>query len=508
MQSAPPDGSDRDIGATQVGRLAARVFVSGVLLALLAVGALEWRTALPVAWPAWTDAGHGVSLGERNRALLTAMHAFEDRLREEAWLTRTLTPPLQRFKVRHLRLGTERVWIGSEGWLHFQPDVQHLTGRGVARHHDAVVSAVRDFADQLAARGIALVLLPVPVKTGATADTLVPAVPDGSVLQSSDWPRLRESLLAAGVQVVEPAPRYLRADTHWTFESMDAAARELAVRLRDRAALPPPAGRLARDPRGVAGAGDLARMLGDGWPPAQSALETQQIFVVREGDHAWRPDPASPVLLLGDSFSNIFSQEALGWGGGAGFAEQLSFHLGWPVDRIVRNDAGAYATRDELARELARGRDRLAGKRVVVWQFAAREFSQGDWRRIALEPGVAVESTFALPPPGPVEWQGVVAAIAPVPVPGRVPYADHIAALHLTDLAGPGVGPGDSAYVFAWSMTNHQRTAAGRLRPGDTARFRVRPWDAVAVELDAINRSELDGDEFMQADIAGGEWLP
>jgi len=37
-----------------------------------------------------------------------------------------------------------------------------------------------------------------------------------------------------------------------------------------------------------------------------------------------------------------------------------------------------------LAREMGGGVDRLAGKRVVVWQFAARELSAGDWRVIPL----------------------------------------------------------------------------------------------------------------------------
>ena len=68
----------------------------------------------------------------------------------------------------------------------------------------------------------------------------------------------------------------------------------------------------------------------------------------------WRPDPTADVLLLGDSFTNIFSLEAMGWGTAAGLAEQLSFVLGRPVDRLVQNANGAFATREALARELAR----------------------------------------------------------------------------------------------------------------------------------------------------------
>jgi len=80
----------------------------------------------------------------------------------------------------------------------------------------------------------------------------------------------------------------------------------------------------------------------------------------------------------------MYSLATLGWGESAGFAEQLSYTLQRPIDRIVQNDQGAHATRGLLARELGRGADRLAGKRVVIWQFAARELAFGDWRVIQL----------------------------------------------------------------------------------------------------------------------------
>ncbi|MEI6256450.1 MAG: hypothetical protein WCQ77_07385 [Planctomycetota bacterium] len=80
--------------------------------------------------------------------------------------------------------------------------------------------------------------------------------------------------------------------------------------------------------------------------------------------------------FLGDSFANIFSVASMGWGEGAGLAEHLSLALGLPVDAVIRNDAGSFATREMLAKELQRGNDRLAGKKLVIWCFAAREFTE------------------------------------------------------------------------------------------------------------------------------------
>jgi hypothetical protein len=73
----------------------------------------------------------------------------------------------------------------------------------------------------------------------------------------------------------------------------------------------------------------------------------------------------------------------MGWGESAGLAPQLALALGRPIDVIAQNDAGAFATRQLLARELAAGEDRLAGKRVVIWQFAVRELGVGDWKPVS-----------------------------------------------------------------------------------------------------------------------------
>jgi len=99
-------------------------------------------------------------------------------------------------------------------------------------------------------------------------------------------------------------------------------------------------------------------------------------------DQPWEADPKGDVLLLGDSFTNVFSMEPMGWGTAAGLGPQLAHALGRGVDVIAQNDSGAFATREALARALGGGDDRLAGKKVVVWEFASRELSVGDWKPV------------------------------------------------------------------------------------------------------------------------------
>ena len=158
--------------------------------------------------------------------------------------------------------------------------------------------------------------------------------------------------------------------------------------------------------------------------------QTVTIHEVTADDTPWRPSKEAPILLLGDSFSNIFSLSALGWGESAGLAEHLSHALGRPLDCILRNSDAAFATREILSHELARGRDRLAGKKLVIWEFAARELAFGDWKMLSIKLGQPGPANFFVPKPGAaVTASGNVEAISNVPRPGSVPYKDHILAL-------------------------------------------------------------------------------
>jgi alginate O-acetyltransferase complex protein AlgJ len=131
--------------------------------------------------------------------------------------------------------------------------------------------------------------------------------------------------------------------------------------------------------------GDIATMLK--LPPGQQIYAPQRVEVkqvLTPSGGLWQPEPDAEILLLGDSFSNIYSLSGLGWGEAGGFAEQLSFALRRPLDCILVNAGGSYSTRQRLCQQMARGKDRLAGKRLVIWQFAMRDLLVGDWKLLDL----------------------------------------------------------------------------------------------------------------------------
>ncbi|HEY3254311.1 MAG TPA: hypothetical protein VGJ91_10195, partial [Polyangiaceae bacterium] len=260
-----------------------------------------------------------------------------------------------------------------------------------ALHADPLQPIVA-FQRALAQRGARLLLLPMPDKASLEPGPLHGRFGPVARAQNIDYERFFEQLRKAGVAVFDARrsapqarekPLYLTQDTHFTPAFMELIARDLAQAVLELGVLPERGGAptLHAVEQPASRVGDLVDMLK--LPDDQQLFQPESVLVHQVQDESgepWEPDPAADVLLLGDSFSNIFSLEGMGWGSASGLAPHLALALHRPIDVIAHNDSGAFATRQALSRELEAGQDRLAGKRVVIWEFAARELSVGDWK--------------------------------------------------------------------------------------------------------------------------------
>jgi hypothetical protein len=319
-----------------------------------------------------------------------------------------------------------------------------------------------------------------------------------------------------------PLPHYLATDTHWTPAIMRATAARIADVVekldpyyREYGSHPEPRAPLYQlAEKEVSAFGDILALLK--LPKTQTTFRPQNVTIqqVQTEKGVWRVAAESEVLLLGDSFSNIYSLAAMGWGESAGLAEQLSYLLNRPLDCILQNSDGAFATRETLSRELARGHDRLAGKKVVIWEFAERELMFGNWKLLSMALGEPKPTTFYREPPeAGVVVTATVRAMSFFPRPGTVPYKDHIFSVHLEEIEGTGQAGNVQAIAYLWSMRENRDapaqaawTPAARWRPGDRVKQRLTPWPGAHPERKNFNLSvftdlELSLEQAVWADV-------
>jgi hypothetical protein len=394
----------RGIIDTEISRPMAAILVSAFLVFIYAIpigqAVLEKKD------------GQDILIADLFRHAPTRAHLkqFEDDLEQASYPKAWTQPRLQEALTRWGRVGNKKAVVGRSGWLYYKPGITYVGGppfldpailegreRASLDAGEPPVAAdprvaILAFHRALAARGIELVVLPMPDKAMLQPFELHGRGDARAVPRNPDYDRFVNDLRAAGVAVFDPTParltpgepaRYLEQDTHWTPAWMETVAADLARFVGQTLPAPAAAAKLTRVEQPVSRVGDIVDMLKltDGqtvFPP-----RTVTIHQVRDAAGAeWEPDPKGDVLLLGDSFSNIYSLDQMGWGSAAGFGPQLAFALGRGVDVIAQNDSGAFATRQALARELAGDPRRLAGKRVVIWEFASRELGVGDWKPV------------------------------------------------------------------------------------------------------------------------------
>ena len=308
-----------------------------------------------------------------------SIKTYETAIEDVSLLRQWLLIPAQHLATGVFHAGNEKVIIGKNDWLFYSGDYEYLVNPGFLRSdilhkrflkgsQPDPLKAILDFNRQLQSRNIRLILLPVPVKPMIYSDKL-----NGSPapLQNPSFALFKQKLQNAGITVIDLADDYahmrasgtepyLKTDTHWTPAGMKFAARKTAEAIMGTT-VKEPAGKIKK----ITASGDIAAMLK--LPDVTTYFPKETVSVT---DYNCPIQRKSDVLLLGDSFANIYSMPAMNWGGNGGFAEALGAYLGYPVDAILRNDAGAFATRQLLANELKRGRDRLDGKKTVVYELS------------------------------------------------------------------------------------------------------------------------------------------
>jgi hypothetical protein len=421
--------------------------------------------------------------------------------------------------------GNKKVVVGRDGWLFYRPSFDYATKPnsnfyGESRPFQAIIA----FHQALKEQGVDLILLPIPGKSSIYPEhlskryksSLDPAV---NIYADEFFQKVRD----AGIQVIDPASilwkakksqdklLYLEQDTHWSPEGMKIIARCLAdTILASRWAKEASQKSYKTQQVEVRRYGDLYDMLDI--PKSYGFYEPISIKIEKVIDSktggTCKSNANSPIVLLGDSFTNIFSKSEMGWGEHAGFAEHLALNLGMPIDVIAINDGGATGSREQLARRA----NALVGKKLVIWQFPTRDLTnpESQWKIInipkpskigvkpqkhkiieqVIEKPEVQEPEIEKPKEKNLVVMGEVILVSNVPDPSQVAYSDCLTYIKYRIISvEQGEYKDSEIIVVFWGMKKSKLTPAARFQLGEKHRLILEPFD---------KHKELS--HFMQAD--------
>ena len=330
---------------------------------------------------------------------------FETQLEEASIFEQGIRPRYQYLEyvtTRHMGIKALR---GGDDWYFYTPGVKYLAEyyysdpRGVPLTDGAdPIEVIADFKAQLEAKGIELLVVPIPGKASVYPDKLSSAGGKRGPVYTHTK-RFVEELTKRGVDVLfmhdhliearaaaDKAGRalYMKGDTHWTGAGAKVAAKALAHSIRTRPWYVEATGkRYERVPIKVMRRGDVPKMT---QIPKQEELfkeEEVEVFQIKDlqTGELYADDRSSPVLLLGDSFSRVFHTDEPK---SAGVIANLAYELQQPIATIVNDGGASTLVRQQLARDL----ELLVGKRLVIWEFIERDirFGMRGWQELQLFP--------------------------------------------------------------------------------------------------------------------------
>jgi hypothetical protein len=269
---------------------------------------------------------------------------------------------------------------GNDGWRFLPSELrfaEKLASPEIKTLVVPAITAITDFSEQLKDAGVTLVVLPVPPKVLVQSASLEIASEEREKMRAG-WESIIADLTSQGVQTIDLLADYVaasdamycRRDTHWSGPGIETAVARL-LPVMQSAGIEAKERDLSLTWKDVTIQGDL------GGDPETVKLRMQT------GHGA--VDSQGPVLLLGDSHVLVFHEGGEMHTTGAGLPEQLASVLGSRQETIGVRGSGATSSRLQLARRLRSKSDLLAGKKLVVWVFAGREFTEADmWKKIPL----------------------------------------------------------------------------------------------------------------------------
>ncbi|MBT8362796.1 MAG: hypothetical protein HKP41_01005 [Desulfobacterales bacterium] len=318
---------------------------------------------------------------------------------------RPLFEPLQAKLANH----KEPVIKGIEGWYFLRQELEHLgagefwdefaaqVSKSTKPEYADPIPAILDFNRNLNDLGIELLLVPIPAKAAVYPDKT------GLSYGREEGPKLHTThvefyqiLAEQGVAILDPfadlfagretGTTYCQTDTHFSGYGLHLVAIALADKIQQMVWYKPQKQKRYREEvRELTITGDLALMANQ--TEASETLPLHFIYLAGSDNLPFSPDPASPILLLGDSHTLVFSVGGELHTKSAGLPENLAYLLNMPIDVLGMRGSGVTPARIKLFQKSRKNPNYIKNKKLIIWVFSVREFTgRGGWRKIPVLP--------------------------------------------------------------------------------------------------------------------------
>ena len=336
------------------------------------------------------------------------LRSYEHSLESANWLAKLSRTWVLFAQFQWLNDGGEKVVVGKSGWYFYKPGLQYkLARRDLTKATSATndpIRAIVNFRDQLAARGIRLIVMPVPDKESIYPDHLSSRAEFLRGILAPQTENLFTKLRAVDVEVIDlfksfrearkqetsssTEPLYLLQDTHWSPRGVKLAAQTAAHRLTELGWIKSGSVQYDERPVTVQRLGDVVRMLQV--PAIERRLTPETVQCAQVVHHAsgelYKDEADAEILVLGDSFTRIYQQDQPT---AAGFVAHLAKELQRPLISLVNDGGGATLVREELSGRPAF----LKGRKVVIWEFVERDIGLAlkGWKPVKISIAAAPE---------------------------------------------------------------------------------------------------------------------
>jgi alginate O-acetyltransferase complex protein AlgJ len=279
-------------------------------------------------------------------------------------------------------------------WRFVIKELSHLSKGDLAQAADLTqlnvegtdpLPIIQEYASALKVLGVDLLLVPVPTKASIYPDKLAL---DLTPADATSQKAFLDKIASTGIQVTDletlfrqhridhpEESLFCATDSHWSPLGAELAAKAVATHL---ASLPSIS--TAQKTPFTTSIPETLQFHGDLLTDPEKASTPPELLPIRKVSPA--TSGPSPVLVIGDSHCQVFRTGGPMLATDAGFIDHLAAALSLPIEDISSQASGADQPRADIARRTVKEPDFWSSRKVVVWLFTAREFTQGKWRTI------------------------------------------------------------------------------------------------------------------------------